>query len=147
MLFISCKENTEKPKPLETKKIEKKKVKKKKKRIYIPETVDYSFNEFLMYFSADSTFQMERVRFPLKVQQMDIYEGELKNKTVFITDYWIKKFLPYDKNNGDYKQDIEIKENEAIISIKGIENGLAVFYEFKKIDDQWFLVTWRDYST
>lgn len=116
-------------------------------KVIIPENVDSEFNLFLEFFSSDSTFQISRVNFPLKVKHLDIENGILKNRIIEPTDYYLKRFLPFNNKNQDYTQEIDIKNDKVIIFIRGIENGLVVDYEFDKIHGKWKLITWTDQST
>ena len=34
-----------------------------------------------------------------------------------------------------------------ILNINGVENGINVAYTFKRIDNQWFMIKYEDYST
>lgn len=142
-VFSTCKESKSEDVISRTDKLE---YEETPKRI-IPKNVDSKFIDFLRYFSKDSVFQITRIDFPIKVKQLDIYELELSDKDILISDYWINTFLPYDPNNLDYTQDIVIEDKKAFISINGKENGLAIEYEFQKINGKWKLITWIDYST
>lgn len=147
ILISTCKEDhkkniqtkiiTAKPKPKSN----------NKTKATTPENVDSQFRLFLEFFSKDSTFQVSRANFPMKVRHLDIEDGMLKDRTVELSDYYLKKFLPYDPKNQDYTQEIVVKNEKAIIEISGIENGIAIWYEFKKVDGKWKLITWIDQST
>ena len=115
------------------------------------EAVDNNFNDFIEKFSADSTFQLRRTKFPLKIKWYDldndrdsiIYKEKTefemmdfrKRKSTGQHDQWAQKIV-VDKNN-----------TSATIEIRGIENGIMVDYLFEKIHDAWMLIEIDDSST
>ena len=120
-------------------------------KITIPENVDSDFKLFLDFFNKDSTFQMSRVDFPIRVTDFHKIEFELSERMVSENEYYLKKFsinkTSEKENFGEYEQTITIENNKALIEIIGIENGIAVDYEFRKINGEWKLTTWTDQST
>ncbi len=122
-----------------------------KSEITIPQNVDSEFKLFLDFFNRDSTFQMSRIDFPLRVTDFNNIEYELSERIINKNEYFLKKFSinkTLEKENfGEYEQTITIENNKALIEIIGIDNGIAVEYEFKKNNGEWKLITWTDQST
>lgn len=115
------------------------------------ENVDLDFKLFLDLFNKDSVFQMSRVDFPIKVNDFYKVEFELNERTINQNEYHLKKFsinrTSEKESFTDYEQTIEIENEKASIEITGIENGIAIMYQFKKINGKWKLITWIDQST
>lgn len=115
------------------------------------ENQNEDFVDFIIKFSFDESFQIERIMFPLKKYALDnTLNSEVKtklqktnwthiqlinNKQTYITDIQSKCDLE------------EIYENERIFALLGIETGIDVKYFFKNINGKWFLVRIEDYST
>lgn len=115
------------------------------------ENQNEDFVDFIIKFSFDESFQIERIMFPLKKYALDnTLNSEVKtklqktnwthiqlinNKQTYITDIQSKCDLE------------EIYENEQIFALLGIETGIDVKYFFKNINGKWFLVKIEDYST
>jgi hypothetical protein len=116
----------------------------------VQENVDANFETFLAAFSKDSVFQMDRVSFPLTVDEMDD-NFEPVRTTVTREQYRRLDFSAVDasgKNDADgYTQKTTTDGGKRIIEIRGIENGISVDYVFQKIDGKWKLLTWTDQST
>jgi len=115
------------------------------------EAIDNNFNDFIDKFSADSTFQVSRTKFPLKTKWYDLDNDRdsliYKDKSSFeMTDFRKKKATSeYDQ----WEQKIEVDKNNtsATIEIRGIENGITVDYLFEKINGAWMLIEIDDSST
>ncbi|MFD2541323.1 hypothetical protein ACFSSB_03265 [Lacinutrix gracilariae] len=122
-----------------------------KTEIIIPENIDSEFKLFLNFFNKDSTFQISRVDFPIKIKDFQKVEFELNERIVNQSEYVLKK-ISVNKTSEkedfrEYEQTIIIENENALIEINGIENGIAIEYEFKKINGKWKLITWTDQST
>lgn len=119
-------------------------------KLSIPKNVDSDFKIFLNFFNKDSTFQISRVKFPLKIKDLN-EDFELRERTINKEEYYLKKFDFNEINKlevfNEYKQRISVNENNVLIEINGIENGIACEFYFKKINNKWKLVSWIDQST
>lgn len=115
------------------------------------EFIDSDFNLFIDKFSNDSTFQLSRTKFPLKIRWYDIDNDNdyifYENKSNFeIIDFRKKKSTGVD-NQWEQKINLDTNNTSAIIEIKGIENGILVNYFFEKINGAWILTAIEDIST
>ncbi|WP_405377748.1 hypothetical protein [Nonlabens sp. Asnod3-A02] len=124
---------------------------KNKTEIIIPENIDSEFKFFLDFFNKDSTFQISRVDFPIKIKDFQKVEFELNERIINQSEYVLKN-ISINKTSekevfGEYEQIIIIENENALIEINGIENGIAIEYEFKKINGKWKLITWTNQST
>jgi hypothetical protein len=115
------------------------------------ETIDSNFNDFVDKFSSDSTFQLSRTKFPLKIKWYDLDNDKdsiiYKDRSDFEMMDFRKK-----KSRGQYdqwEQKIVVDKNNtsATIEIRGIENGIMVDYLFEKINGAWMLIELDDSST
>lgn len=119
--------------------------------IQTKEAFDNNFNDFVQKFSSDSTFQLSRTKFPLKIKWYDIENDRdsliYKDRSGFeMMDFRRKK------STGQYDQWVQkivVDENNtsATIEIRGIENGIMVDYLFEKINGAWMLIEIDDSST
>ncbi len=117
----------------------------------IPENIDEDFNIFISYFSKDSIFQISRVSFPIKVLEVDDNNMlESKEKNINIEQYTTLDFkYPKDALTREfdrYIQKIKIKNNETVIEIRGVDNGICSDFFFEKINGKWTLKSWNDKS-
>ncbi|WP_256014219.1 DUF4348 domain-containing protein [Desertivirga xinjiangensis] len=115
--------------------------------VAIPSNVDADFETFLTYFNSDSTFQVSRISFPLKVKETDA-DFELKEHVIEQATFRRMDFT-YDKHdlNREYDQSFTIKKDKATVEIRGIENGIFADYNFEKKNGKWMLITCTDSST
>ncbi|WMI68201.1 DUF4348 domain-containing protein [Mangrovimonas sp. YM274] len=117
----------------------------------IPANVDSDFRLFLDFFNKDSIFQLNRIDFPIKVKDFQKVEFELNERVINKIDYSLKTFQINKTSDledfGEYEQIIKIENEKAIIEISGIGNGIAIDYEFAKVNGKWKLITWTDQST
>jgi hypothetical protein len=119
---------------------------KAEKRIVIPSNVDDKFENFLLYFNQDSSFQINRIEFPIPAKGFG-GNGEIEDMLITKDEFHILDFTYDDSAKQEYKQEIELKGNKATIEVQGIDNGIAASYYFEKKNGQWKLVSWEDYST
>ena len=150
-LFFNCKNENAK---LEILKQESQKAEKQ-----IPTITDENFETFLAKFNRDSVFQISRVKFPLKVKEIDLEsmveldenKSEFKERTILKSDYTKLDFTyPKDALTREldrYTQKIKIKKNITVVEIRGVDNGIYSDFYFEKIDGKWFLQTWKEQST
>jgi hypothetical protein len=112
-----------------------------------------NFRDFLVQFSSDVNFQKSRLKFPL--EYVKLTEDFDKKHRIEIEDKrWEFENIFYSAGCSEmYPEvydnfDLKLKDSgERVLAWKGIENGVAVFYYFKKINDKWFLVKKEDLST
>ncbi|NUO02850.1 MAG: DUF4348 domain-containing protein [Saprospiraceae bacterium] len=124
-----------------------------KKMVAIParEAVDNDFNDFIEKFSADSSFQLIRTKYPLKVKWYEIEQDKdtlfyLKKSDFEMMDFReIKSNSQYD--NWEQKRVIDKNNKSARIEIRGIDNGIIVDYLFEKVNGIWMLIEVDDSST
>lgn len=113
--------------------------------------VDKDFSAFIEQFSKDTSFQLSRTKFPLRIKQYDIEKDKdtiiYKQRSAFeMMDFRQKQ------SKGSYdqwKQEIVLdkSQSKATIEIRGIENGIMVDYNFEKKDGKWMLIGIDDSST
>tara|TARA_R110001583_G_scaffold171794_3_gene325534 strand:- start:749 stop:1246 length:498 start_codon:yes stop_codon:yes gene_type:complete len=151
LTFTACKEKVDIKK--EFKQIENSESKKKSKPTLekeVNEISDTDFDTFLKRFNKDSIFQKSRINFPMTVKELEYENYEIIEKIINLDNYNIID-LTIDKSSetreyDQYSQKTLIKENKAIIEIRGIDNGINCEYEFEKKNEKWKLVTWRNLS-
>ncbi|MDR7210043.1 DUF4348 domain-containing protein [Flavobacterium piscis] len=116
-----------------------------------PKVMDENFVTFLNNFSRDSIFQISRIKFPLKIKEIDNENMiQLIEKTIPKSEY-SKLDFTYSKDAltrelDRYSQKIVFKNNIAVVEIRGVDNGIYSDFSFEKIDGKWFLKTWKDQS-
>ena len=116
----------------------------------IPTNIDDDFNVFLSYFNKDSIFQISRIVFPIKVQELELKDSSEMVEKVYYKkdhrnlDFTVKKF---DSNIDNYTQHIRIEKNKATIEIRGVDNGIIMDFFFEKRGGKWMLTSWTDSST
>lgn len=155
-LFFNCKNEVTKQK-ITKQQITEQEDKNTEKQI--PKVTNENFEAFLHKFSQDSIFQISRVKFPLKVKEIDLESmaeldenrSEFKDRTILKSDYTKLDFTyPKDALTREldrYTQKTTIKNNRAVVEIRGVDNGIYSDFYFEKIDGKWFLQTWKEQST
>ncbi|WP_316632922.1 DUF4348 domain-containing protein [uncultured Flavobacterium sp.] len=150
-LFFNCKDDTTKP--------EITKIGSKKNEKQTPKVIDENFEVFLDKFNRDSVFQISRVKFPLKVKEIDLEtmaeldknRSDFKEITILKSKYTKLDFTyPKDALTREfdrYTQKIKTKNNITIVEIRGVDNGIYSDFYFEKINGKWFLKTWKEQST
>lgn len=108
---------------------------------------DSNFVSFIERFSNDSVFQLNRIKFPLKIKWYDILND--KDSSFYIEKNSIEFIDLRDKNNEQWERRIIIDESHssAIVEMRGVENGLVVDYIFVWNGIGWMLVEINDSST
>lgn len=113
--------------------------------------IDNNFNNFIDKFSIDSTFQVSRTKFPLKIKWYDI---DNDRDSIFYRDSSSFELMDFGKkkSKGQYdqwEQKIVVDKNNtsATIEVRGIDNGIMVDYLFEKINGTWMLIEIDDSST
>jgi len=115
------------------------------------EAIDNNFNNFIDKFSIDSTFQVSRTKFPLKIKWYDI---DNDRDSIIYRDSSSFELMDFGKkkSKGQYdqlEQKIVVDKNNtsATIEVRGIDNGIMVDYLFEKINGKWMLIEIDDSST
>jgi len=105
------------------------------------------FDQFLLKFSSEESFQLKRIKFPIKVVIPDAeHQGmALMEETIGKYDWEILD-LTYDSTfltraYDQYCQMVRYKNDTAVVEIRGINNGIYADYYFTLIDNKWYLVT------
>lgn len=113
---------------------------------------DSPFDAFFKKFTEDSDFQISRIIFPLEQRYYD------ENTDTLISQYLEKenwKFVELDKPSGDtinndstdkYVVSVSGDNMKIVYSIKGVDNGINIYYYFKYDNDKWFLYKTIDES-
>lgn len=106
-------------------------------------------NEFLKYltaFTVDTSFQLNHINFPVKYNHFD-YEN-FDELTSEISKYEWSDFLVKNEFNKLFYVSTDNRlNNYRNIYLRGVDNGIWVQYLFKKIDNNWRLTEFSDYST
>ncbi|MFA6838316.1 MAG: DUF4348 domain-containing protein [Dysgonamonadaceae bacterium] len=106
-----------------------------------------NFYSFLDVFNKDESFQLKRIVFPITVLSSNITEDGMTMENETISKYnWELLDLTYDstyvtREYDKYEQNISFRNDSAIVSLRGIDNGIYADYYFKLIENKWFLVT------
>ncbi len=105
------------------------------------------FNKFLKRFSDNETFQLQRIKFPIDVIVPDMSHEGMAPIEESIGKYdWELLDLNYDstyltRTYDQYYQVVRLKNDTAVVEIRGINNGIYADYYFALIDEEWYLVT------
>ncbi len=105
------------------------------------------FNQFLKRFSETESFQLQRIKFPIKVVVPDMdHEGMAPIEESIGRYEWEQLDLTYDSTfltrmYDQYYQVVRFKDDTAVVEIRGINNGIYADYYFSLIDEKWYLVT------
>ncbi|WP_024769503.1 DUF4348 domain-containing protein [Aquimarina macrocephali] len=150
LTIVSCKQEV-KSEPESESELKPEVVEKIKEKIEIPSNVDSEFKTFFKFFNKDSTFQISRIDFPLKIMEMNGEMSDVEPRIIELKDYE-KMDLTYDKSfetreYDKYTQKVILDGSKARIELRGIDNGIHNNFEFEKIDGQWKMITWTDSST
>ncbi|MBK6265644.1 DUF4348 domain-containing protein [Marivirga sp. S37H4] len=103
---------------------------------------DIDFDSFLREFSSNKEFQLLRVDFPLKVKILEIEDKE--EIQAISKEEWHHTNLLDTANIKSrkvdaYSQTMHVNESEAIIELRGIDNGISIDYKFQKVKGRWYL--------
>ena len=108
------------------------KLKKKTEQVNNPE----SFDAFYERFHSDSTFQLSRIRFPLKGERI---EGDTIKKWKK-EDWNLMKTTIYEIDTAQYRVDYQKTEDTFVQKLWINNSGFKSVYRFKRIDGKWYLV-------
>jgi hypothetical protein len=112
------------------------------------QTAKEKFDDFVYKFIADSSFQLERIKFPLKSSiQPDL--DEVDTKALAKKDWKIVRLF----GQQEYRPQIydnfkrELRDtDERLFCWEGIENGIYVEYKFQRLSGLWYLTEYNDFS-
>ena len=108
------------------------------------------FDDFFGRFKTDSLFQIERVKFPLTTESWNTDEDKPATDKVEIVSWRHLRFEykdEYAKREIDaYTQETKVFADSAKLELRGVDNGIFIDYDFKKLNGEWFLVSEKDYS-
>ena len=105
------------------------------------------FDNFIRKFNAEESFQLNRIKFPLKAIVPDAeHEGMAPMEATIGRYEWEMLDLTYDSTfltrpYDQYYQVVRFRNDSAIVEIRGINNGIYADYYFELVDNQWFLVS------
>lgn len=105
------------------------------------------FDQFLKKFSDSESFQLKRVKFPINVIVPDMTHEGMAPVEENIGRYdWEILDLNYDSTYltrpyDQYYQVVRMKNDTAVVEIRGINNGIYADYYFALVDKEWYLVT------
>lgn len=112
------------------------------------------FDQFLIKFSKDETFQKSRIKFPLPSSTFDD-NNQITETTIPAEDMWNIDLSPDAfKPNNDGMNKVEMtkklfqdgSKQRYQVHVGGLDNGIATDYFFETEGNQWFLVRFDDFS-
>ncbi|MBF4463665.1 DUF4348 domain-containing protein [Flavobacterium sp. LC2016-12] len=111
------------------------------------------FNQFFEKFATDSIYQKEHIKFPLKCLFYDNANYE-KLETELIASKSDFRYIDFSKDSKAMNQETDkftiekekIKQG-LIYKRVGYDNGIYQLYEFKVIENCWYLIKITDEST
>ncbi len=105
------------------------------------------FDDFLQEFSMKESFQLNRIKFPIKAIVPDAdHEGMAPMEETIGRYEWEMLDLTYDSTfltrpYDQYYQFVRFQNDSAIVEIRGINNGIYADYFFELIENRWYLVS------
>jgi hypothetical protein len=112
----------------------------------INNVTDFEFIDFLSKFSEDTAFQTNHILFPLPTSLID-YDGEdypIISKTILLEEW---KQLQWGViNQLMVLSNIDSNNKYRNLHFRGVENGIGVEYTFEKINGNWKMIRFEDYS-
>ncbi|GAA4835545.1 DUF4348 domain-containing protein [Algivirga pacifica] len=104
---------------------------------------DYEFLKFLAAFTSDSTYQKQHLSENLKKKTW----GDDDQQTEFSIDTSSWEYLPLSEAvNPVFSLPYDVESDKRRLYFSGIDNGIYVEYVFVKIDGEWVLTEWVDFS-
>ncbi|GAA5032842.1 hypothetical protein GCM10011506_23020 [Marivirga lumbricoides] len=104
--------------------------------------LDINFESFLREFCAKEEFQLIRVDFPLKIILLDIEDRE-EIQTISKEEWQHTNLLDTanieTRDVDAYSQTMHVNGSEAIIKLRGIDNGIRIDYKFQQRNRRWYL--------
>lgn len=109
------------------------------KELHVKSSVE-NFDEFYNRFHADSVFQMERIKFPLKGIKVD-----WKGKKKWSKKNWITmKTKIYDVDTIEFRTDYKKTDDSFMEKFWVEDSGYYSEYRFNLIKKKWYLVYARE---
>lgn len=106
------------------------------------------FDDFIYKFIADSLFQLERIKFPLKSStQTDL--DEVDTKAIEKKDWKIVRLFGTEEYRPQIYDNFERElrdTDERLFCWEGIENGIYIEYKFQRLGGLWYLTEYNDFS-
>lgn len=112
---------------------------------------DITFRQFFVEFGSKPEFQNTRVEFPLPY--VSYYEDLDSAVSRIARHEWT--FIDFGRDSSAHRKPVDaytarviaIDETSVNYLREGVDNGILIIYEFKKIRSKWFLTKIVDKST
>ena len=114
------------------------------------QAVNENFDTFIYHFSTDSVFQTCRIQFPLEKISLTYDFMEETTSEIPKTEWKHNYLFMHSSSRAQIYDSFEKKlkdTDERVLSFLGVENGLEVYYYFKRLSGKWYLVKIEDFST
>jgi len=115
------------------------------------QTVKEDFNDFIYKFVLDSTYQLQRIKFPLEFRKWESDEFDSVETTWISAEKWNydQLYLSMSARPQFYDNfEAKLREtDERVVAWEGVENGINIKYYFKRITGRWYLIKKEDFST
>ena len=114
-------------------------------KVVLNEGSKENFDDFLYKFMEDSLYQFDRIKFPLKTDDVE------RPDKIFIE----KKDWKFTKLYSDNEYKVQTYDNfeaklgdtdERVIAWEGVGNGIRIRLIFQRIDGLWYLIESIDHS-
>lgn len=114
--------------------------------------INEDFFVFFHDFCTDSTFQLNRIKFPLMETYLGSNLDSVITRRIARSDWKFVRIKKFEANTFEYYfssfTNRKLPEtDEMVYSILGVENGIQINYYFKRENGKWFLVKIEDLST
>ena len=100
------------------------------------QAIDENFDTFIYHFSSDSVFQASRIQFPIEKVSLSYDHIEETTSEIPKTE-WNHNYLFMNSSLRTQIYDSFEKKlkdtDERVLSFLGVENGLEVYYYFKRL--------------
>ena len=101
---------------------------------------DKTFESFFNKFGVNSTFQAQRIKYPLPYLSYPDDSDELTTREISLGQ-WKYRNLIDDSLSIEFEPVIEMKDSlNVVYSQRGIDNGILIMYDFVKEEGKWYLV-------
>jgi hypothetical protein len=105
-----------------------------------------NFQTFIKNFFSDSIFQKSRIKFPLNIYDLDrnklwaiILKEPADTLKILVRNKW-DFFSSLATDSLQYEVKIKFTNNRVIYVERGINFGISTIYNFKNINNKWFLI-------
>lgn len=108
------------------------------------------FDKFFFKFCHNKEFQLERVTFPLVDCFLDTTFNHNMVCDSLRKEQWQHLFLFYDESYvvqfyDNFKHGLR-DTDERVYAYVGVENDVAIYYYFKRINELWYLIKRENFS-